>query len=70
MLRSAFTIETGTLPDADIAIDSWSHFRAQKTRTEEHMLKAGSETEFRFDETIDSVPINESVDFRVLKACR
>jgi len=66
----AFTIETGTLPDADIDIDSWSHFRAQKTRTEEHMLKAGSETEFRFDETIDSVPINESVDFRVLKACR
>ena len=70
MLRSAFTIETGTLPDADIDIDSWSHFRAQKTRTEEHMLKAGSETEFRFDETIDNVPINESVDFRVLKACR
>jgi hypothetical protein len=65
-----FTIETGTLPDADIAIDSWSHFRAQKTRTEEHILKAGSEMEFRFDETIDNVPTKESVDFRVLKACR
>ena len=65
-----FTIETGTLPDADIAIDSWSHFRAQKTRTEEHILKAGSEMEFRFDETIDNVPTSESVDFRVLTACR
>lgn len=65
-----FTIETGTLPDADIAIDSWSHFRAQKTRTEEHILKAGSEMDFRFDETIDNVPTNESVDFRVLTACR
>jgi hypothetical protein len=65
-----FTIETGTLPEADVAIDSWSHFRRQKTRTEEHILKAGAEMEFRFDETIDNVPTNESVDFRVLKACR
>jgi hypothetical protein len=63
-----FTIEIGTLPEADIAIDSWSHFRAQKTRTEEHILKAGAEMEFRFDETISNVPISESVDFRVLTA--
>jgi hypothetical protein len=65
-----FTIQTGTLPDADIDVDSWLHFRIQKTRTEQHSLKPAAEVEFRFRETVDDVPVDESVDFRVLQACQ
>ena len=65
-----FTIETGTLPDADIDLGSWAHFRVQKTRAEQHSMKPAAEMEFRFRETIDNVPAGESVDFRVLKSCQ
>ena len=66
----AFTIEVGTLPDVDADAGSFARFHPQKTRTEQHPLKAGSNGEFRFQETIDSVPAGESVDYRVRPSCR
>jgi len=66
----AFTIETGTLPDTDADAGSFARFHPRKMRTEDHPLKAGVEADFRFQETVDSVPDGESVDYRVTVACR
>jgi hypothetical protein len=33
-------------------------------------LTAGVDADFRFQETVDSVPDGESVDYRVTAACR
>jgi hypothetical protein len=69
-MACTFTIETGTMPDADFDADNWRRFRAQKTRTEQHTIKAAANVKFPFHESIDTVPDGESVDFRVLKACK
>ena len=65
-----FTIEVGTLPDVDADAGSFARFHPQKMRSEEHPLKAGSNAEFRFQETIESVPGGESIDYRVRASCR
>jgi hypothetical protein len=70
-LNCTFTIEVGTLPDADADVGSWRGFRAQKTITEQHRLgPMAARVEFHFHATVDAVPTGESVDFRVLTACR
>jgi hypothetical protein len=70
-----FTIEVGTLRDSDIDVGSTRSFRLQKTITEQHNLRSGQAGsvgtgEFRFRETVDAVPAGESVDFRVVTACK
>jgi hypothetical protein len=70
-----FTIEVGTLRDSDIDVGSTRSFRVQKTITEQHNLRSGQAGsvgtgEFRFRETVDTVPAGESVDFRVATACK
>ena len=64
------TIEVGTLADIDADAGSFARFHLLKTRTETHPLNAGSNGEFRFQETIDSVPAGESIDYRVRTSCR
>ena len=65
-----FTIDVGTLPDVDADAGSFARFHPQRMRTEQHALKAGSNAEYRFEETIDTVPAGESVDYRVRVSCR
>jgi hypothetical protein len=66
-----FSIEIGTLPDSDADAGSWRNFRVQATVTDQHALAASaSATEYRFRGRVDSVAIGESVDFRVVPACR
>jgi len=69
-LTCTFTIDIGTLPDADADLGSFFRFHAQKTRAEQRVLKAGAKEEFRFQETTNAVPPGESVDFRVTVVCR
>lgn len=70
-LNCTFTIEVGTLPDADADLGSWRGFRVQKTIAEQHGLASmAAKTDFRFHASVDAVPTGESVDFRVLASCR
>jgi hypothetical protein len=70
-LTCIFTIELGTLPDADADAGSWHNFRMQQTFTEEHTLRERAPTtEFRVRGTVRGVPAGESIDFRVVPACR
>jgi hypothetical protein len=70
-LNCTFTIEVGTLPDADADLGSWRGFSVQKTIAEQHSLRPmATKTEFRFQAAVDAVPSGESVDFRVLASCR
>ena len=70
-LNCTFTMEVGTLPDADADVGSWRGFRAQKTITEQHRLgPMAAKAEFRFHVTVDAIPTGDSVDFRVLTSCR
>jgi len=64
------TIEVGTLPDVDADAGSFARFHPQKTRTEQHPLQAGANGDFRFEDTIDTVPAGESIDYRVGTSCR
>jgi len=68
-LTCRFTVEIGTLPDADADVGSFFRFRAQKTRVEQRVLKAGAKEEFRFQEVMGVAPAGESVDFRVTTTC-
>ena len=66
-----FTIEIGTLPDAEIDVGSWRNFRPQMTMTQEYTLPPrASATEHRFRGAVGNVPTAQSVDFRVVPACR
>lgn len=74
-LSCTFTIEVGTLRDSDIDVGSTRSFRVRKTITEQHNLRSAqpgpvATGEFRFHETVDTVPAGESVDFRVGTACK
>ncbi len=70
-LNCTFTIEVGTLPDADADLGSWRGFRAQKIITEQRRLgPMAAKADFRFDASVDAVPTGESVDFRVLASCQ
>jgi len=69
-LTCRFTVEIGTLPDADADVGSFFRFHAQKTRVDQRVLKARAKEEFRFQETTDAIPAGESVDFRVTATCR
>jgi len=70
-LTCTFTIELGTLPDSDADAGSWRNFRVQQTITEQHALsRQVANTEFRFHGSVRTVRDGESVDFRVVPACR
>lgn len=70
-LTCMFTIEVGTLPDSDADAGSWRNFRIQQTITEQHTLRGqASDTEFPFRGTVQEVRVGESIDFRVVPACR
>ena len=70
-VNCTFTVEVGTLPDAAADVGSWRGFRAQKTIAEQHRLgPMAAKAEFRFYATVDAIPADESVDFRVLTSCR
>jgi len=66
----AFTIQVGTLPDADADAGSWRNFHVQTTIVEEHEVPANvTKTEHRFRSSVDRIPPGESVNFRVVPAC-
>lgn len=66
-----FTIEIGTLPDAEIDVGSWRNFRPQTTITQEYTLPPRPSTsEHRFRGAVGNVPTAQSVDFRIVPACR
>jgi len=70
-LTCTFTIEVGTLPDADADAGSWRNFRAQKIISEQHTIPGqAAHIEFRFRASVNAVPAGESVDFHVVPACR
>ena len=59
------------LPDSDADAGTWRNFRVQQTITEQHALsRQVANTEFRFHGSVQTVRDGESVDFRVVPACR